>query len=148
MWLPTAARPRRIGHAFQSQQRHARDTGTIKPRYESDLGFRVSGKIVERLINIGDMVTPGMTLARLDATDYRLSLESADAELTAAESSLAQADADESRYARPTQGGWTSDRKLRPEARCGGRSPRPRRAGQALPLLAKNQLDYTSLRGD
>ena len=41
-------------------------TGTIKPRYESDLGFRVSGKIVERFINIGDKVTPGMTLAKLD----------------------------------------------------------------------------------
>src|SRR6185436_14082068 len=56
-------------------------TGTIKPRYESDLGFRVSGKIVERLVNIGDTVAPGMTLARLDASDYRLSLESAEAEL-------------------------------------------------------------------
>ena len=29
-------------------------TGTIKPRYESDLGFRVAGKIIERLVNIGD----------------------------------------------------------------------------------------------
>src|SRR5687767_9993605 len=54
-------------------------TGTIEPRYESDLGFRVPGKIVERLVDIGDRVTPGMTLARLDATDYRLSLESAEA---------------------------------------------------------------------
>ena len=33
-------------------------TGTIKPRYESDLGFRVSGKIVERLVNIGDGSRP------------------------------------------------------------------------------------------
>ncbi len=51
-------------------------SGTIKPRYESDLGFRVGGKIVERLVNIGDTVAPGTTLARLDATDYRLSHES------------------------------------------------------------------------
>ena len=33
-------------------------TGTIKPRYESDLGFRVAGKIVERLVNIGDGSRP------------------------------------------------------------------------------------------
>ena len=41
-------------------------TGTIKPRYESDLGFRVAGKIVERLVNVGDQVSrawfsPGST---------------------------------------------------------------------------------------
>ena len=60
-------------------------TGTIRARYESDLGFRVSGKIVERLVNIGDRVAPGMTFARLDASDYRLSLESAEAELKAKE---------------------------------------------------------------
>ena len=84
-------------------------TGTIKPRYESDLGFRVSGKIVERLVNIGDEVTPGMTLARLDATDYRLSLESAEAEVKAAQSSLKQAEADERRYAALNEKAWVSD---------------------------------------
>ena len=94
-------------------------TGTIKPRYESDLGFRVAGKIVERLVNIGDRVTPGMTLARLDATDYRLSLESAEAELKAAQSSLKQAEADEGRYAALNKKTWVSDAKLRPEE--GGR---------------------------
>ena len=74
-------------------------TGTIKPRYESDLGFRVAGKIVERFVNIGDRIAPGMTLAHLDASDYRLSLESAEAELKAAQSSLKQTEADEKRYA-------------------------------------------------
>jgi multidrug efflux pump subunit AcrA (membrane-fusion protein) len=81
-------------------------TGTIKPRYESDLGFRVSGKIVERLANVGDLVTPGKTLARLDAHDYQLSLESAEAELTAAQSSLKQADAAEKRYAELNEKKW------------------------------------------
>ena len=47
-------------------------TGTIEPRYESHLGC-VSGKIVERLVNIGDEVTHGMTLELPDSTDYRLS---------------------------------------------------------------------------
>jgi RND family efflux transporter MFP subunit len=121
-------------------------TGTIKPRYESDLGFRVSGKIVERFINIGDKVTPGMTLAKLDDTDYRLSLESADAELRAAESTLAQAAADEQRYGRLTQGGWTSaasyDQKKAAADEARGRVERAQRSL----ALAKNQLDYTSLR--
>jgi multidrug efflux system membrane fusion protein len=121
-------------------------TGTIKPRYESDLGFRVSGKIVERFINVGDRVTPGMTLAKLDSTDYRLTLESADAELRAAESSLAQAGADEKRYARLTQDGWVSaagyDQKKAAADEARGRVERARRSL----ALAKNQLDYTNLR--
>jgi membrane fusion protein, multidrug efflux system len=121
-------------------------TGTIKPRYESDLGFRVSGKIVERFINVGDRVTPGMTLAKLDSTDYRLTLESADAELRAAESSLAQAGADEKRYARLTQDGWVSaagyDQKKAAADEARGRVERALRSL----ALAKNQLDYTNLR--
>jgi RND family efflux transporter MFP subunit len=143
----TAPQPVRAASVTLAAETETRSyTGIIKPRFESDLGFRVSGKIVERLINIGDKVTPGMTLARLDATDYRLSLESADAELEAAESSLAQADADEKRYARLTMGGWTSaasfDQKKAAADEARGRVERAKRSLS----LAQNQLDYTSLR--
>jgi multidrug efflux system membrane fusion protein len=120
-------------------------TGTIKPRYESDLGFRVPGKIVERLVNIGDMVTPGMTLARLDATDYRLSLESAEAELKAAQSSLKQAEADEQRYAALNKKTWVSDASYdQKKAAADEARGRAERAIRAL-SLAKNQLAYTDL---
>jgi membrane fusion protein, multidrug efflux system len=120
-------------------------TGTIKPRYESDLGFRVPGKIVERLVNIGDMVTPGMTLARLDATDYRLSLESAEAELKAAQSSLKQAEADEQRYAALNKKTWVSDASYdQKKAAADEARGRAERAIRAL-SLAKNQLAYTNL---
>jgi len=120
-------------------------TGTIKPRYESDLGFRVSGKIVERLVNIGDRVTPGMTLARLDATDYRLSLESADAELKAAQSSLKQAEADERRYADLNTKAWVSDSSYdQKKAAADEARGRVERAMRSL-SLAKNQLAYTDL---
>ena len=120
-------------------------TGTIKPRYESDLGFRVAGKIVERLVNIGDTVTPGMTLARLDATDYRLSLESAEAELKAAQSSLKQAEADEERYAELNKKTWVSDASYdQKKAAADEARGRAERAIRAL-SLAKNQLAYADL---
>jgi RND family efflux transporter MFP subunit len=120
-------------------------TGTIKPRYESDLGFRVSGKIVERLVNIGDRVTPGMTLARLDATDYRLSLESAEAEVKAAQSSLKQAEADESRYAALNEKTWVSDASYdQKKAAADEARGRTERAVRSL-ALARNQLAYTDL---
>lgn len=120
-------------------------TGTIKPRYESDLGFRVSGKIVERLVNIGDRVAPGMTLARLDASDYRLSLESAEAELDAARSSLRQTEADEKRYAALNEKKWVSDANYeQKKATADEARGRVERATRAL-SLAKNQLAYTEL---
>ncbi|MDP1639590.1 MAG: efflux RND transporter periplasmic adaptor subunit [Hyphomicrobium sp.] len=120
-------------------------TGTIKPRYESDLGFRVSGKIVERLVNIGDTVAPGMTLARLDASDYRLQLESAEAELKAAQSSLKQTAADENRYAALNEKKWVSDANYeQKKATADEARGRVERATRAL-ALAKNQLAYTDL---
>ena len=120
-------------------------TGTIKPRYESDLGFRVSGKIVERLANIGDLVAPGMTLARLDAHDYRLSLEAAEAELMAAQSSLKQAEAADKRYATLNEKKWVSDASYEQKKAAADEAlGRVERATRAL-ALAKNQLAYTDL---
>ncbi|WP_369010513.1 biotin/lipoyl-binding protein, partial [Bradyrhizobium sp. PRIMUS42] len=44
-------------------------TGTIGARVESNLGFRVAGKIVERLVNVGEQVKSGQPLMRIDETD-------------------------------------------------------------------------------
>src|SRR3989337_561323 len=43
-------------------------TGTIAARVQSDLGFRVPGKIVERLVDVGQQVKAGQPLMRIDAT--------------------------------------------------------------------------------
>src|SRR5262249_33407075 len=73
--------------------------GVVRARYETDLGFRVAGKITERLVNSGDRVRVGDVIARLDPRDLQLQVESAEAELAAATSSLTQAAADLERYA-------------------------------------------------
>jgi RND family efflux transporter MFP subunit len=59
-------------------------SGTVKARVESALGFRVPGKIVERKVDIGDRVTPGQVVARIDNADLRLALQSADAQVVGA----------------------------------------------------------------
>ena len=70
----------------------ARDfVGVVRARYENDLGFRVAGKIVTRVVNVGDRVHAGDVVARLDPQDLKLQVESAEAELAAATSNLAQA---------------------------------------------------------
>jgi RND family efflux transporter MFP subunit len=66
-------------------------SGSVKARREATLGFRVAGKIVERLVNAGERVAPGTVLARLDRSDLALSLASASAALAAAKTQLAVA---------------------------------------------------------
>jgi RND family efflux transporter MFP subunit len=56
----------------------------VRARVESDLGFRVAGKITERLVDVGASVRAGQPLARIDAADYRLGAANASADATAA----------------------------------------------------------------
>ncbi|MGG7604987.1 efflux RND transporter periplasmic adaptor subunit [Massilia sp. BKSP1R2A-1] len=69
-------------------------SGDVRPRYESRLGFRVGGKIVERKVDVGANVKDGQVLMRLDPQDLRLAEAQARATLRAAETErdLAQAD--------------------------------------------------------
>ena len=83
-------------------------TGTIGARVESNLGFRVAGKIVERLVNVGEQVKAGQPLMRIDETDLRLALTAKRNAVAAARATVVQTDADERRYANLVNDGWTS----------------------------------------
>lgn len=125
-----------------------RYVGVVRARYESDLGFRVGGKIIERLVNVGDTVSAGAVIARLDATDFQLSLEAQQAELSAALSSRNQAVADEGRYRILNQQGHVATAALdqRKAAADEARS-RVERAQRNLDVQ-KNQVQYTELKAD
>jgi multidrug efflux system membrane fusion protein len=57
--------------------------GEVRPRIETRYGFRVSGKIAERMVSVGDKVTAGQTLARLDPKDVAPAIAEARAQLQA-----------------------------------------------------------------
>jgi RND family efflux transporter MFP subunit len=59
-------------------------SGVVRPRIESNIGFRVGGKMVERAVNVGDRVTVGQVIARLDDTDLKLAEASAKAAVASA----------------------------------------------------------------
>ena len=72
--------------------------GEVRPRIESRLGFRVGGKLIERRVDIGQTVKAGEVLARLDVQDLALAQTGAKAQLDAANTDLALAQADLDRY--------------------------------------------------
>src|SRR5215470_8982707 len=61
-------------------------SGVVRPRIESAVGFRVPGKIVERLVNVGDHVEVDQVIARLDPIDLGLAEQSAKAAVDSARS--------------------------------------------------------------
>jgi RND family efflux transporter MFP subunit len=75
----------------------AQFTGVIHARTESDLGFRVPGKIIEKLVKNGDHVNRGQALMLLDPTDLRLAAKAAQAAVKAARAQNIRALADERR---------------------------------------------------
>jgi RND family efflux transporter MFP subunit len=73
-------------------------TGVVSARVQSNLGFRVSGKVIERLVDSGQGVKQGQPLLRLDRTDYTHGITSQVGNVDAARARLQQAAADEARY--------------------------------------------------
>lgn len=71
--------------------------GEVKSRFESNQGFRISGKIIERKVDVGAMVKKGQVIARLDASDANLNSASAAADVRAAEANYALANAEVAR---------------------------------------------------
>ena len=65
--------------------------GEVKSRYETNLGFRINGKITARKVDVGAVVKKGQVIARLDAADTNLSAAAALADVRAAEASYALA---------------------------------------------------------
>ena len=118
----------------------------IRPRIESDLGFRVPGKVAQRRVDAGQAVKSGDILAMLDETDLRLQQEQAEAELRAATSSLTQISGDEQRQAMLKKQGFvaqaTYDRTRAAMEEARSRKARAERSAE----LSRNALAYAALR--
>lgn len=102
-------RPVRVATvAVEASAPAARYAAVIRPRIETDLGFRISGKMVERLVEVGQRVVSGQPLARLDPSDLDLQVKATEAQLASAQADAANAAGDFRRAAALKRGGWTS----------------------------------------
>jgi RND family efflux transporter MFP subunit len=122
--------------------------GTIRPRIETDMGFRVPGKVAKRLVEVGQTVDVGQPLATLDEVDLKLQAEQAEAEFRAATGVQAQAAAAETRAKELRAKGWTTDAQL-DQAKAAADEARARlNRAQRSVELTNNSLSYATLLAD
>lgn len=123
-----------------------RYAGTVQSRYEVEQAFRVGGKVVQRKVDVGQVVHEGDVLAVLDDADYRLAEEASRQAWTAAVAQDHQADADRRRLsALKTDGSVSVSDDER--ATTGAQAAHAAAEAEAKKLdLARNRLNYTVLR--
>lgn len=146
---PAPPRPAMVMTVQSGNASHlAAIVGEVRPRYESAQGFRIAGKIVERKVEIGNIVHKGQVLARLDAVDTSLNTQVAVADVKAAEAEYALADADLQRqrqlYAKKFISASALDSH---EASVKTAAARLQQA-QSRAAVSGNQTKYTSLVAD
>jgi RND family efflux transporter MFP subunit len=123
-------------------------TGIIGARVQSNLGFRVAGKIVERLVNVGQQVKAGQPLMRIDETDLRLALTAKRNAVAAARASVVQLDANERRYANLVRDGWASRQRYEQAKAASDTAEAQLAAAEAEARVAENEATYSSLVAD
>lgn len=122
--------------------------GEVQARFESDLAFRIGGKLIERHVDTGAQVQRGQVLARLDPRDVELAASAAQAQLAAAVADLALARAELKRSEDLHDSGFISASALDVRRTAVQANEARMHQARAQAAAAGNQADYAVLRSD
>jgi RND family efflux transporter MFP subunit len=123
-------------------------TGQVRAKDQANLGFRIDGRVIERLANVGDTLRAGQVIARLAPQNEENGRRSAEAALAAAEAQLTQTRLTVGRQRELAKDGWTPRAKL-DEAEQAFRTAQAQvDSARAQVRLAQDQLGYTVLAAD
>ncbi|MHC2538773.1 efflux RND transporter periplasmic adaptor subunit [Bradyrhizobium diazoefficiens] len=130
---------------------HADDAvavGVIEPRYKTNLGFRVLGRLITRPVYVGDLVTEGQAVGTIDSTALELAVRAAKGQLAKAEAQFATARATEERQRTLITTDATTKQMLdnAEQARAGAEATVARE--QANLTKAVEQLGYSQIKAD
>lgn len=120
-------------------------TGDVQARVQTDLSFRVSGKIISRAVDVGDHVKASQVLARLDPKDLQNNVDSAKAEVFAEQARVTQTRAAFVRQQKLLPKGYTSQSEYDSAEAALRSSQSALKAAQAQLANAREQLGYTAL---
>jgi RND family efflux transporter MFP subunit len=149
--LPVEAASPRLVRTYTVISSHGGDeeyTGVIHARTESDLGFRVPGKILEKLVKAGDHVKRGQALMRLDPTDLRLAANAAQSAVEAARAQNKRALADELRQRELVAIKAVSVQEYEQAKSAADATTAQLNSAVAYSMQLKNQVGYAVLRAD
>lgn len=123
-------------------------TGTVAARVQSDLGFRVSGKVLERLVDAGQSVKRGQPLMRIDPIDLKLAAHAQQEAVTAARARAQQTADDEARY-RDLRGTGAISASAYDQVKAAADAAKAQlSAAEAQANVARNASRYTELVAD
>lgn len=123
-------------------------TGTVAARVQSDLGFRVSGKVLERLVDTGQTVERGQPLLRIDPVDLRLAAHAQQEAVAAARARARQTAEEEARY-RDLPGTGAISASVYDQVKAAAEAARAQLgAAEAQAEVALNATRYTELVAD
>lgn len=123
-------------------------TGVVAARVQSDLGFRVSGKVVQRLVDVGQRVRKGQTLMTIDPVDLNLAITNQKGAVAAAKARWVQAQADEARLRSLVAAGAVSAMSYDQSVAALNSAKAQVEAAQAQADVAANASQYAELKAD
>ncbi|HWT96834.1 MAG TPA: efflux RND transporter periplasmic adaptor subunit [Terriglobales bacterium] len=123
-------------------------SGVIQSRYNAQVGFLVSGRLIERKADIGMVVKKGDVLAQIDPTDFKNKLTAAQSQVTSAQSEIAQAAPQEARLRKLLADGFTTQADYDKALRTLNVSQADLQQANANLRLAQDQVKYTTLVAD
>ena len=123
-------------------------TGQIRAQEEVNLAFRIDGKLIERFASVGQRVTAGQLVARLDAQNEQNALTAAEADNSAAQSGLTQAQRNESRQKDALARGATNRAEYDQAFQQLQTAKAQASGAQARLRAAQDRVSYTDLRAE
>jgi len=122
--------------------------GEVRGRYESQLAFQVTGKIMKRNVELGSIVNTGDVLMQIDAKDIQQTVNSSSAQVASAESQLRLAESNLNRYRQLVNQGAISQSQYDQYANAYQVAVAGVQQASSQYTQGANQLDYSLLRAD
>lgn len=123
-------------------------SGEVRARREADLGFRVPGKIIARVVDVGASVKKGQVLARLDPIDNQMNADASRAAVAAAKTDLQFASAELDRYKTLFEKNFVSKTVLEQKSATFDAAKSRLDQAESQASITRNQVGYTTLVAD